>query len=687
MTDDAGTATLLADNDLLRRQLDANSVAHRAALADLRASEERLEMALSAGDGIGTWDWNVVHDRVVADTRFARLHGLEAARAASGMPFADYLAVMLPEDRSTVEAAIASVMQAGGPFTAEYRLRRPDGSLRWVAAQGHCVLDRDGRPLRFPGVTFDITARKSSEEQLRVLNANLAEWVDERTRERDQLWELSEDLLIAADVQGKMLKVSPSWTRLLGRSETDLMDGGYAALIHPDDLLAVTDAIEAMRRTNTPVRFENRLSASDGTWKWLSWTLSPDPDGRRLTGIGRDVTGQKERQAALAAAEDALRQSQKMEAVGQLTGGVAHDFNNLLTVIRSSVDLLKRPNLSEQRRQRYIEAIADTTTRASKLTGQLLAFARRQALMPEVFDVVQGVSRMRDMVGTLTGSRIHIAFEVPDTPCFIDADPSQFDTAMVNLAANARDAMDGEGSLTISVKGATAIPAMRAHGEIIGDYVAVSMSDTGSGIAAGDLERIFEPFFTTKAVGQGTGLGLSQVFGFVKQSGGEVAVRSEVGRGTTFTLFLPRATRAAAEAVAVQNEEVIEGHGTFVLVVEDNADVGTFATQTLAELGYDTLWAASAEAALTALDEDASRFDVVFSDVVMPGMNGIELGQEIRRRYDDLPVVLTSGYSDVLAQNGTHGFELLHKPYSIEQLSRVLSKAAIWRRLRRPLAG
>ena len=687
MTDDAARADLLAENDLLRRQLDANSGAHRDALADLRASEERLEMALSTGDGIGTWDWDVVQDRVVADPRFARLHGVDVAKAAAGMPFADVLGDMLPEDRALVDQAIAGAMQAGGPFTAEYRLKRTDGTLRWVATQGHCVLDPEGRPLRFPGVSFDITARKNSEEQLRVLNAELAVWVDERTRERDQLWELSEDLLIAADVQGHMLKVSPSWTRLLGRSERDLIDGGYAALIHPDDLVAVTDALSVMRQTNKPVRFENRLSAIDGTWKWLSWTLSPEPNGARLTGIGRDVTGQKDRQAALAAAEDALRQSQKMEAVGQLTGGVAHDFNNLLTVIRSSVDLLKRPNLSEQRRQRYIDAIADTTTRASKLTGQLLAFARRQALRPEVFDVVQGVSRMRDMVGTLTGSRVNLAFDVPKTACFIDADPSQFDTAMVNLAANARDAMNGEGKLTITVKGAAAIPAMRAHAEVVGNYVAVSMADTGSGIAAGDLERIFEPFFTTKAVGQGTGLGLSQVFGFVKQSGGEVAVHSEVGRGTTFTLYLPRATRAAADAIAAENDELVEGHGTFVLVVEDNADVGTFATQTLAELGYATLWAASADAALAALAEDANRFDVVFSDVVMPGMNGIELGQAIRRLYDDMPVVLTSGYSHVLAQNGTHGFELLHKPYSIEQLSRVLSKAAAWRRRKRQGAG
>ncbi|WP_267358590.1 MULTISPECIES: ATP-binding protein [unclassified Methylobacterium] len=376
-------------------------------------------------------------------------------------------------------------------------------------------------------------------------------------------------------------------------------------------------------------------------------------------------------------AEDALRQAQKMEAIGQLTGGVAHDFNNLLTVIRSSSELLRRPNLPEDRRLRYAEAIADTAARATKLTGQLLAFARRQSLKPEVFDAGQSVAAIADMVGTLTGVRIEIVTRVPGEPCFVEADPSQFDTAVVNLAVNARDAMAGHGLLTIVVEASVA-----------GDVVTVSVTDTGCGIEPDDLDRIFEPFFTTKGVGHGTGLGLSQVFGFAKQSGGEIKVESALGRGSTFTLSLPRvAGMSRAGIVDAEPEPLVDGHGTCVLVVEDNLDVGSFATQALADLGYRSIWAKDAEAALAELATDAGRFDVVFSDVVMPGMDGIALGQEIRRLHSDLPVVLTSGYSHVLAQNGTYGFELLHKPYAVDQLSLVLRKAAVWRRRRRILAG
>jgi CheY-like chemotaxis protein len=361
-----------------------------------------------------------------------------------------------------------------------------------------------------------------------------------------------------------------------------------------------------------------------------------------------------------------------------LTGGVAHDFNNLLTVIKSSTDLLKRPDLPEERRQRYVGAISDTVARAAKLTGQLLAFARRQALKPEVFDVGRSVTAVADMVATLTGARIRIVTTLAETACYIDADPSQFDTAIVNMAVNARDAMEGEGVLTISVSATPNVPPMRSHPKRLGDFVAVTITDTGSGIAPNDLERIFEPFFTTKGVGQGTGLGLSQVFGFAKQSGGEIDVESTVGVGTTFTLYLPQSPYVGEiEQIPEDLEPSVDGHGMRVLVVEDNLDVGTFANQTLTELGYVTVWATNAEEALAELDRNASQFDAVFSDVVMPGMNGIDLAHEIRRMYDDLPVLLASGYSHVLARKGTDGFELLHKPYSVEQLSRTLRKVAM----------
>ncbi|ACK84175.1 ATP-binding protein [Methylorubrum extorquens] len=380
--------------------------------------------------------------------------------------------------------------------------------------------------------------------------------------------------------------------------------------------------------------------------------------------------------------EEALRQAQKLEAVGQLTGGVAHDFNNLLTVIKSSTDLLKRPDLAPERRERYVAAISDTVDRAAKLTGQLLAFARRQSLKPEVFAACDSVRALSDMMGTLTGSCIRIVTDLPEGTCFVHADQSQFDTALVNMAVNARDAMEGEGQLTIRVLGVEGMPPIRGQAAVEGPYVAVSISDTGVGIPGDRLERIFEPFFTTKGVGQGTGLGLSQVFGFAKQSGGEVTVASGLGHGATFTMYLPRVPEVERETDN-EPEPLVDGHGTCVLVVEDNAEVGTFAVQTLTDLGYVPVLANNAEEALAELARDADRFDVVFSDVVMPGMNGLDLARRIREEHHDLPVLLASGYSHVMAQNGTYGFELLHKPYSVEQLSRLLRKVATWQRRKR----
>ena len=374
-----------------------------------------------------------------------------------------------------------------------------------------------------------------------------------------------------------------------------------------------------------------------------------------------------------AMAEEALRQSQKMEAVGQLTGGVAHDFNNLLTIIRSSVDFLRKPDLSDDRRQRYINAVSDTVDRAAKLTGQLLAFARRQALTPEVFDASERLRSLVDMLDTVTGTRIRILKNFPDHPCFVKADVSQFETAVVNLAVNARDAMNGEGSLTLRLEGDQPIPEIRGHASAAGPFIVVSITDTGSGIDPSLLNKIFEPFFTTKEVGKGTGLGLSQVFGFTKQSGGDVSVESRVGVGTTMHLYLPQIEETPSIEVRGAVQEETSGAGHRVLIVEDNIEVGQFASQILDDLGYVTTWATNGEDALARLGAGAS-FDIVFSDVMMPGMGGIELAKRVRQRWSTVPVVLASGYSHVLAQEGTHGFELLHKPYSADQLSRVLRR-------------
>ncbi|MBA1296788.1 GAF domain-containing protein [Pseudomonas lurida] len=387
----------------------------------------------------------------------------------------------------------------------------------------------------------------------------------------------------------------------------------------------------------------------------------------------------EERTLALAQAEAALRQSQKLEAIGQLTGGVAHDFNNLLTIIRSSMDFLRQPGLSEERRQRYMGAVSDTVERASKLTSQLLAFARRQPLNPEVFDVGQRVQNIGEMLESVTGARIQVRVELPTQPCFARIDPSQFETALINIALNARDAMDGQGTLTLRVTGQRPLPRIRGDAGSRQAHIAIALADTGPGIASDTIERIFEPFFTTKAVGKGTGLGLSQVFGFAKQSGGNIDVASTLGQGSVFTLYLPQ-VEAQASVHPGRTDEPAPAHDTAhcrVLIVEDNLEVGRFASQILQDLGYQTTWATDAEQALTLAGQDANAFDAIFSDVVMPGMTGVAMAKVLRQRRADLPVVLTSGYSEELAENGYEGFEFLPKPYSADQVSRVLIKAML----------
>ena len=387
----------------------------------------------------------------------------------------------------------------------------------------------------------------------------------------------------------------------------------------------------------------------------------------------------EERTAALTQTEAALRQSQKLEAIGQLTGGVAHDFNNLLTIIRSSVDFLRQPGLSEERRQRYMGAVSDTVERASKLTSQLLAFARRQPLNPQVFDVGVRVHNIGEMLESLTGARIHVQVQLPEHPSHVRVDSSQFETALINIALNARDAMEGQGTLTLRVANVEALPRIRGDAESRQPFVAISLADTGGGIPGDAFERIFEPFFTTKAVGKGTGLGLSQVFGFAKQSGGNVDVASTLGQGTVFTLYLPQVAPEAAQPQLPQEDHAALRDTALrhILIVEDNLEVGRFANQILQDLGYQTTWATDAEQALALAGPEAQGFDGIFSDVVMPGITGVAMARLLRKRRPDLPVVLTSGYSEELADSGYEGFEFIAKPYSADQVARALAKAIL----------
>jgi PAS domain S-box-containing protein len=581
-------------------------------------------------------------------------------------------------------ALLDKVYASGKPFAARDMSisLKGDADERFLDFLYHPIRDENGQVTGIFAGGYDVSERvrakallRDSDAKLRALVLDLENQVAERARERGKTWDVSPHLLSVISLDdGHFLAVNNAWTQALGWPTDQVVGKFYGEFLHPDDAPASDEAFEGLKLGYPVLNFENRYLTSAGDYRWLSWVAVP-ADGK-LYSTSRDITDERLRAAELEQAQESLRQSQKLEALGQLTGGVAHDFNNLLTIIRSASDFLRRPNLAEERRVRYVEAISVTVDRAAALIHQLLAFARRQPLKPQLFDVCDRVQDIMRLIQPLVGSRIDIVVDA-EPGLIASADVGQFETAIVNLAVNARDAMSGEGKLTIGVSAANKVPAIRSHPAQIGRFVAISVSDTGSGIAAEKLDQIFEPFFTTKAVGAGTGLGLSQAFGFAKQSGGEITVTSQPGAGAIFTIYLPLIDAPADDDAsdAAAKLPAFVGKGRFVLVVEDNAAVGEFTTELLHDLGYSTHWVIGAAEALAVLKEDPARFNLVFSDVVMAGMNGLELATRIRAKYPNLPVVLTSGYSEVLAQEGHRGFELIQKPYSVEALSRVLHHA------------
>ena len=702
---------------------------------ELRESEERLRVATNAAS-IGTWDFDPVSGTLRWDERCKALFGLPST---ADITYDTFLAGLHPDDREVTDKAVQAALDPNGPgaYDVEYRtVGLEDGVERWVAATGRSLFtDGTGekRAVRFTGTVIDISHRVRTELALRA-QSRILETLNRTgpalAAELDlqKLVQMVTDAGVeltgaqfgaffynVLDEEGEsyllytLSGARPEQFNFGMPRNTKVFAPTFSGdgTIRSDDITkdpryGKNPPHKGMPKGHLPVRsylavpvigrsgevigglffghsVPGRFSEShEHLLNGIAAQAAIAIDNARLYQAvqrANDTLEQRvqQRTAELETANEALRQAQKMEAIGQLTGGIAHDFNNMLTVIRGSADILQRGRVDDAKRERYVQAIADTADRAARLTSQLLAFARRQALKPEVFEVNERVQGIGEMLRTVLGSRIKLRIESRCKGCFVETDAAQFETALVNMAVNARDAMDGEGDLRVVLGTADRLGSFGGPQADSG-YVTISVTDTGEGIAPNDLDRIFEPFFTTKETGKGTGLGLSQVYGFAKQSGGEIEVQSQPGRGTTFIMYLPRSDSAKTDdASPASPAQDTQAEGC-VLIVEDNPQVGRFAEHALADLGFETRRASTAAEALSLL-ESGARFDIMFSDIVMPGQSGIDLAREVHKRWPALPVVLTTGYSDALMVHRDVDFPILHKPYSLEALSTVLAKA------------
>jgi PAS domain S-box-containing protein len=502
----------------------------------------------------------------------------------------------------------------------------------------------------------------------------------ERQREvtrsiNQRIFDTSLDLILVVDRRGNVLRVSPSSGTILGFAPQELTGLSGTAFVHPDDLESTRNNMRLARHGRLTRNFECRYVHKDGHAVPLSWTgVWSEPDGQYFF-IGRDMTDR-------ITLESQLRQAQKMEAVGQLTGGVAHDFNNILTVIMGMTEVLASEVSADPRLTPLVAAIDEATSRGAELTRRMLAFARKQPLQPLVVDLNQIVSGTTAMLRRTLGEDIAVKLVLADGLWPALADRSQIEDALLNLAVNARDAMPSGGRLVIETANVHLDEQYAAHNlEVVpGDYVCLSVSDSGIGMPRHVLDRVFEPFFTTKEVGRGTGLGLSMVYGFAKQSGGHVKIYSEVGHGTRITLYLPRTAAVEREAEPVAASAVRPhpaGHET-ILVVEDSESVRKVAVSILRGLGYQVLEAEDGPSALTIL-AGGEEIDLLFTDLIMPnGMDGEELLKRAHVLRPGLKALFTSGYSEHFLQsrgNADAGVPLLNKPYRVQKLSEAVRKA------------
>lgn len=566
-----------------------------------------------------------------------------------------------------LEPLLRSVVEQGQPVHAKDRpfyIERAGGLGEQVFFDINYspVYEADGSIGGALCIVSETTKRVIAEKEMRA--------------DRARLWALARDPFLVADRDGTWLAASPAWTDILGWSEAELIGRTSEWMEHPDDLAKTRGEIAALAQGMPTARFENRFRAKDGSYRNFSWTAVPE--NNLIYCVARDVTEQRARARALADAEDALRQAQKMETLGQLTGGVAHDFNNLLQIVTGNLELLQRDLPEDQARlRRAADNAMAGAERAALLTQRLLAFSRRQPLAPERIDPNRLVSGMSDLLNRTLGETIEVETIQSARIWPVEIDVNQMENALLSLAVNARDAMPDGGKLTIEVANTHIDEAYAAQEAEVspGQYVLISVSDTGQGMDEDVLSHAIEPFFTTKEVGRGTGLGLSMVYGFIKQSGGHIRVYSERGHGTTVKIYLPRfyGPLPDNDTGTVSRATPVCGGDETVLVCEDDDKVRAYTVDVLKELGYRVMEADNGAAALQALEMASEPIDLLFTDVILPGgMTGADIAQQARAQQPGLRILFATGYArNAIIHHGRldPGVELLTKPFTYAELA------------------
>ncbi|MGA7809546.1 ATP-binding protein [Bradyrhizobium sp.] len=548
----------------------------------------------------------------------------------------------------------------GGRFRASLFVNRRDPH-RWDRHEVALIEDVARR-------LWDAVDRARAEEALRVVNASLEQQVDARTRERDRIWRLSPVVMAVGDRRGVLIEANPAWVNNLGWSLEETLGHDVMEFVAPGDREAGAAGMAQLFEGKPVVEYKLGFLHKNGQRRIIAWTTVPEGD--RLYGFGRDITEQT-------LVEEQLRQSQKMEALGHLTGGIAHDFNNLLQGVTGTLDLIRRKPSDETSVRRWAEAGLHAAQRGSKLTGQLLAFSRAEELELKSVRIQELVQKMSDLLDRTLGPNVRLKLDLGREDLSAQCDPTQLEMAILNLAINARDAMEANGELAIKMSAVHVAdnPTLRD-----GEYVELSVCDTGPGMPPDVVERAFDPFFTTKGAGKGTGLGLSQVYASAKQAGGIARIESEEGVGTTVRLYLPRTTAASGAPEEQQQDSPVATISALVLVVDDDPDVRSFLEASLSSLGYKTLVAEDGYAGLAALD--CSEPDVMIVDFAMPGISGAEVAQAARKRRPDIPIIFSSGYSDTtaIADMAGPGAPLLRKPFRVDQLEAALARCPTLRR-------